>query len=121
MTTTLHETQPLHDLPPLHITTVGIPPDEHITAHEAHLRERALWHGSDRIAVLALWALVLGIAFVVVALVVPARITTPTGQGTVAWTDYRSGEQSSTYLTTTPPANLASPFTGEPYAAIPRF
>jgi hypothetical protein len=120
MTTTLHE-HDLHDLPPLHVTTVGIPPDEHISPHESHLRERELWRGSDRIAWIAVWALVVLLGFFLAAVAMPPSTTTPTGQGSVAWTDYRSGEHASTYASSAPAPNLASPFTGEPYAALPRF
>lgn len=121
MTTTLQEQPSLHDLPPLHVTTVGIPPDEHISERESHRRERALWRGSDRLAWLGLWALVLMLGFFLVALAVPPRTTTPTGLGPVAWTDYRSGERATSYADTERSTNLASPFTGETYAGIPKF
>lgn len=121
MTTTIHERELVHDLPPLHVTTVGIPPDEHLTPHESHQRERALWRGSDRVAEYGIWLLVLLLGFFLVAFAAAPRATTPTGQGSVAWTDYRSGEQASTYAASPAAANLASPFTGQAYAAIPRF
>lgn len=111
----------LHDLPPLHVTTVGIPPDEHLTPHESHVRERELWRGSDRIAWIALWALVVMLGFFLIAIAVPPLTTTPTGQGPVAWTDYRAGERSPSSEFTTLAPNLASPFTGEAYAGLPRF
>lgn len=106
------------ELPPLHVTTVGIPPDEHITVREAHRRERALWWGSDRIAWLAVWTLLLLLGFFLVAAALPARSTaTTTGVG---WSGYRSDERVAASTVDLDPA-LASPFTGQPYAALPTF
>ncbi len=113
MTTTLHE------LPPLHVTTVGIPPDEHITERESHERERALWWGSDRIAWLASWLLLVLLAFILVAIALPAASTSTTGA--VVWSEQRAGERATTSAATTYDTRLASPFTAEAYAGLPRF
>lgn len=111
MTTTLHE------LPPLHVTTVGIPPDEHITEREAHQRERALWWGSDRIAWLASWLLLVLLAFFFIAMALPPRTTSATG--TADWTAQRAGERASVAAATTYDVHLVSPFTGEAYPGLP--
>ena len=109
--------QQVHELPPMHVTTVGIPPDEHISAHEAHRRERELWRGSDRVAEIALGLLLLLLALMVVALLAPPP--TSSGPGSVAGAQYRADERTSTAATPTP--SLASPFTGQAYAALPQF
>jgi hypothetical protein len=113
MTTTLHE------LPPLHVTTVGIPPDEHITERESHHREHELWWGSDMIAWLALWLLVLILGFFVTALLAAGSVGS--APGGIAWSDQRAGERATTTASTTYAPNLASPFTGEPYVGYPTF
>ncbi|HET7900948.1 MAG TPA: hypothetical protein VFL59_07140 [Candidatus Nanopelagicales bacterium] len=110
MTTTLHE------LPPLHVTTVGIPPDEHITVRESHRQERALWWSTDRIAWLGLWVLVLMLVLVAAAYAAPR---TATSTSSAAWADYRAGEQVTTSTGTLGSPQLVSLFTGEAYPALP--
>lgn len=106
------------ELPPLHVTTVGIPPDEHISVRESHRRERALWRESDRIAWLAGWMLLVLLGFFLVASAVPPQVSSSTPGAT--WSGWRAEERAATYPVVLSPS-LASPFTGEAYAGLPRF
>lgn len=111
---------PVGTMPPLHVTTRGIPGPEHVRDVDAddELR-RARWHRQD----LVVWTVaivVVGLFFAALAALAPAAAASDVHQGLDgwAWNQYRSGERSTAVVTPTP-TQPASPFGAPPMTALP--
>jgi hypothetical protein len=108
------------DMPPLHVTTDGIPAHEHLTARPRHVRDgRAGQRRSNRITWTIAGLVVILFLGATAVLQVMAPASVHLGLSSWAWSQYRSGERVATSMEVTLPVTPNSPFTGPPMTALP--
>ena len=110
MTTTekVDVTTRVEDMPPLHVTTVGIPEQEHIERERRQTRSRQ--HHRD-VVTWTIVGLVLVLFGLFAATVYTPKTDTHMGLSPYAWSQYRAGERAPAPLTLPAPTTPTYPFT----------